>query len=619
MREFFLSLRIRVKLLLAFGSILLMSVLLIIFTINSIDIIIRYKAINEEVDVLMRQMETLELTSKDFMYEGYKLPSFLIDQKSPSIATFEESYSLATNIIRDINYSTITEEYGTENLTNTLTDGLDSLKQNFTEIVRLLQKRGFRDHGLEGSLRAAIHKVENSGLAFDKTSMLMLRRHEKDFFLRKDIKYQDEFNSLLDTFIATLDTNSGTVLASYLSDYRTEFNNIVEIEKEIGLKQDEGIRGRINSYFKRIRPKLNDFSSRVKEGNEAQISNSKATLLTIFVVQMIAGISLALLYAHLLTSAIKEIRTAMQKLASGVFPEKLLVKTTEEIGQTKTSFNQFVDRLKTATVFAEQLGNTSHLVEYDGQYAGDVLAKSLIAAQRKLSDADERQSKINWMNEGAAKFNDMLKGESDDMGKFGDTLLTLIIHHLNANQGALYLRVKKGDEDLLQRVATYAYGKKRFDEGSIDVGSGISGQVVLEASTLYLADIPRDYVRITSGLGGATPRNLVIVPLKIQQKVMGVIELASFSKLEPYHIEFVEKIAENVATILLSKQSARETMHLLEESQRRSNILAQQEEEMRQNAEELQATQEEMERQRSAMQEEIRLLKIELRNKTAMV
>ena len=141
------------------------------------------------------------------------------------------------------------------------------------------------------------------------------------------------------------------------------------------------------------------------------------------------------------------------------------------------------------------------------------------------------------------------------------------------------------------------------------------GQCVLEAHTIYIKEVPSDYVSITSGLGQATPRAVLIVPLKVRDEVMGVLEMASFESFETFQIEFVEKISENIATLLSNRKSSELTKQLLHESEERSEMLTQQEEEMRQNTEELQATQEEMIRQRSELEKEIAILRQRLAGK----
>jgi PAS domain S-box-containing protein len=103
-------------------------------------------------------------------------------------------------------------------------------------------------------------------------------------------------------------------------------------------------------------------------------------------------------------------------------------------------------------------------------------------------------------------------------------------------------------------------------------------------------------VKITSGLGEALPRNVLVTPMKIEEKVFGVIEIASFQLFRKYEIEFVEKLAESIASTIASAKIAERTTKLLAETQQQAEEMKSQEEEMRQNMEELTATQEGMQR-----------------------
>ena len=67
-----------------------------------------------------------------------------------------------------------------------------------------------------------------------------------------------------------------------------------------------------------------------------------------------------------------------------------------------------------------------------------------------------------------------------------------------------------------------------------DIGSGLVGQAFLEGDTIQLKQIPTGYTTITSGLGDATPRHLVIVPLKYDITTVAILELASFGDFEAH-------------------------------------------------------------------------------------
>ena len=112
------------------------------------------------------------------------------------------------------------------------------------------------------------------------------------------------------------------------------------------------------------------------------------------------------------------------------------------------------------------------------------------------------------------------------------------------------------------------------------VGEGLAGNCVQEKQTIYLRDIPKDYIEIRSGLGGSVPRSLLIVPLKKEDQITGVIEIASFNEFRKHEIEFVEKIAESIAATIVTVRLHEQTALLLEESKKRSEEISQQEEEL---------------------------------------
>ena len=144
--------------------------------------------------------------------------------------------------------------------------------------------------------------------------------------------------------------------------------------------------------------------------------------------------------------------------------------------------------------------------------------------------------------------------------------------------------------------AAYAYNRRKFLKREIGEGEGLIGQSLRDKDTLYLTEIPEEYINIKSGLGDANPRALLIVPMLVNEEVMGMLELASFEPFPPYKIEFVQKLGESVGSSVASVRNNERTKVLLEDSQEMTEKLRTQEEEMLQNMEELQATYEEMRR-----------------------
>lgn len=244
--------------------------------------------------------------------------------------------------------------------------------------------------------------------------------------------------------------------------------------------------------------------------------------------------------------------------------------------------------------FVSQLENQNFNVAISQEFQNEKLASQLEKFKSKLIAEKENEEKRSWENQGLAKFGELLRKQSD-AELLSQDVLRFLVKYLRANQGSLFLI--DSNEELLELKACYAYDRKKFVTQIIPVGQGLVGQCYLEKETILLLDVPGDYIKITSGLGLASPTCVVISPLLSKEKVVGVIEVASFDRLPKHQIKFLEKCAEAFASVIESVRMNENVKNLLEQSQQQMEELRSQEEEMRQNMEELQAIQEQMSRQ----------------------
>ncbi len=312
------------------------------------------------------------------------------------------------------------------------------------------------------------------------------------------------------------------------------------------------------------------------------------------------------LVANSLTKPIVKITKSLNKLSHGEISSDLILKlrTGDEIETMANALNISIEGLNKKTSFANDIGKGHLESDLHMLSENDVLGKSLIDMRNSLKKAKEEEvkrtiedEKRTWANEGFAKFADILRQNNDDLQKLTDEVLKNLVKYVDGNQGALFLAndEEKGNR-FLETSSVYASNRKKFIDIKIQFGEGLVGACALERETIFLTDIPENFVTISSGLGESNPSCIIMVPLKQDEKVMGVLEIASLKVLEPHIIEFLEKVAESVATTISSVKINAKTRYLLEQSQQQAEEMQAQEEEMRQNMEELLATQEEMAR-----------------------
>ena len=330
----------------------------------------------------------------------------------------------------------------------------------------------------------------------------------------------------------------------------------------------------------------------------------------------IIGIFLLSLVIYIITKnisdPIQEITGFLKKLARGQTDSKfdLEVNSGDEIEEMTNALKTSIEGLSLKTDFANNIGRGN--LDYDFKLLSDEdqLGQALVNMRNSLSKAQEEEEKRQieddkrrWANEGLAKFADVLRQNNSDLKELSNDIIKNLVYYLEANQGGLFL-LNDEDKDnvFLDMISAFAFDRKKHIEKRIEYGDGIIGSVAIEKETSYLEDIPEDYISITSGLGDAKPKSLLVVPLKLEDQIYGVIEIASFKKFEKYQIEFIEKVAENIASTMSSVKINIQTNELLEKSQQQSEEMSAQEEEMRQNMEELQATQEEAGRKNAEME-----------------
>src|ERR1043165_8288193 len=200
------------------------------------------------------------------------------------------------------------------------------------------------------------------------------------------------------------------------------------------------------------------------------------------------------------------------------------------------------------------------------------------------------------------RFTSMFQGQRDLL-----TVCKLVLSELaplvNAQQGIFYINdAQDGENPVMKLFASYAYRERKSVSNVFHAGEGLVGQCALEKERFVLTNVPNDYIKISSGLGEASPLSIVVLPVLFEGQVKAVIELASFHKFSDIHLAFLDQLTDSMGIVLNTIAATMRTEELLKQSQ----ALA---EELQAQQAELTTTNKRLEQQAATLQASEELLK----------
>ena len=337
------------------------------------------------------------------------------------------------------------------------------------------------------------------------------------------------------------------------------------------------------------------------------ILKSNNEFLIFSIVAGILGLILALVIIYLIIKRVlsptKLFISVFDSFSRGVFDEsqKIILNTNDELYAMSCQINQLIDNMNTLAKFATEMSKGNLDAEFKPLSESDIIGNALIDIRenKRILNKREAEQKLlddrkQWSATGINKVSEILRQHSQSMSQLTFSALKFTMEYVDAVQGGVYVKNYDTEDDLyFEMTAAIAFGREKIAKGKIKLEEGLVGRCASEKLTIYLTEIPDNYPRIKSGLGNATPNVIVLVPMKTNEEVLGVVELISFKEYEDFEIEFLEKVGDDMAVTVANVITNQKTVRLLEQSQRQSKALALKEEQARQTLEELNATQEE--------------------------
>jgi signal transduction histidine kinase/CheY-like chemotaxis protein/HAMP domain-containing protein len=224
-------------------------------------------------------------------------------------------------------------------------------------------------------------------------------------------------------------------------------------------------------------------------------------------------------------------------------------------------------------------------VEASGEVAA--LKDTLNEMIRNLRETTRRNTEQDWLKTHLSRFDRMLQGQRD-LNTVSGLILSELARLISAQHGIFYtVDLGNPEEPLLRYQAGYAAKSNGDVTPVFRLGEGLVGQCAVEKRPIMLDDVPGDYIAIASGLGKAPPASIIVLPVLFEGQVRAVIELASFQRFNPLHLDFLDQLTDSIGVVINTIEANSRTEELLAQSQSLAGELQTQQEELRQTNDEL--------------------------------
>ena len=422
-----------------------------------------------------------------------------------------------------------------------------------------------------------------------KTLIVAAEHSQTELAVQRIAEHQEELQAAYETYIKLAHNSPG---AELLPRLKATQDNYRQLTMDIIISVKSGRQAEAADLLafdgQRIIGQAIGVAKEVQvteEGNlvklleqSAATSNLAQTLLFVSIITCLTvGGTIAVQVVGSITRELKRLAKvigSVQAADSESFP-RIAASTQDEIGRIAVAFNE--------------------------------MAAALERHRKQEKEFIQAMEQQNWLKSQLAEMSTMLQGVNDRT-TLGRAFIAKLAPTVGASYGVLYLVANENDCQILSKIASYADTGDSVGLDKIQMGEGLTGQCVLQNQPVILEQVPKEYIKIASGLGSSQPDYVAVFPSAVEDKVLAVVELAGFGRLTETHTEYLKQVMNNVAISFMRVISRVQTEQLLAESQAFAEELQYRSAELQQQQEELCIINERLEEQYKHSEEKTRAL-----------
>lgn len=347
------------------------------------------------LDALLAECTRMVRAEQAFFIFDRTDPEFYQSGTSPSLQLHLASKQRLKKQISEIHFSgsvSLSPEHS--QMLSKLPTFLKEYDNRFDDLRLLLFKRGFKDWGMEGTMRENAHKLETESKGIALVDLLTLRRHEKDFIIRHDTLYAQKFNALADALLWRLKReNADAATHAFLTDYQASFNEVVTLDNAIGISPKAGTWADVNT----LSTQLVSTMEMITAGVTAKVNEEKSRLMRLGIMGILGiallGAIVSRLISRSITAPLEKLGQAMQTTVNSQFAhlkEAPITPAKDEVALILTRYNLLLTELRKKITAIETQSRAQQAQNEILNQLNDELALS----QKVLEEANAAKNKL---------------------------------------------------------------------------------------------------------------------------------------------------------------------------------------------------------------------------------
>jgi putative methionine-R-sulfoxide reductase with GAF domain len=312
----------------------------------------------------------------------------------------------------------------------------------------------------------------------------------------------------------------------------------------------------------------------------------KCFILLSVIIIIMAGI--VTYFSSRVTKSIKKIDETVKILLNDETEniKKFLPTGKDEIAKLSESLNQHHKNIRLVYNIAYTIvkGKYNTQITTDpNNVLGNVLSElkeKLMTAKQERKYVEQESIRTEWYRQGISDFSDLLQLNYQDAQLLAKDAIKKIVKHMKVEQGGIFINEQRNEKEILVLTSAYGYDKIKLMNSEIEIGESLPGKCAEERKVIQINDLPEGYTFIGSGLGENTPKSLLLVPMIYENKLFGVIEIASLNEIFEYKLNFIQVVAERMASELSNIQSKLLTYKLAEDLKKQADEMTNHEKEL---------------------------------------